>query len=135
MAQSPNSDTTTRGIRILAAARYLPEQSDPDRPVFVYVYQIRIENVGDRRAQLLSRHWVIVDAHGNRDEVRGPGVVGENPDLAPGKSFEYRSSCTLSTEWGTMEGTYRFRAEDGEDFDVTIGRFFLVPTSRSMAVS
>jgi ApaG protein len=86
-----------------------------------------ISNQGERRAKLKSRHWVILDADNNRQEVRGPGVVGKFPDLAPGESFEYCSGCPLATKWGTMEGSYVFQREDGSEFEVSIGRFFLAP--------
>lgn len=127
MAQSPNSDTTTHGIRIEAAARFLPEESVHSR--YHYVYRIRITNEGESQAQLQSRHWVIIDSHNHREEVVGDGVVGERPDLGPGESFEYTSFCRLRTDWGTMEGTYTFTRADGESFDADIGRFFLVPTA------
>ena len=124
-SESGHSDTTTEGIRVRVAAEYLPDQSDPDRGQFLYAYRVVIENVGGVRARLLTRHWVIRDASGDQREVKGPGVVGEHPDLAPGESFEYMSACPLTSDWGTMEGTYRMRREDGEEFEAHIGRFFL----------
>jgi ApaG protein len=126
MAQSPDSDTITAGIRVQAAARYLPEQSDPEHDRFTFTYRVVISNEGSRRAKLQSRHWLIIDAEGHREEVRGPGVVGEFPDLAPGERFEYTSGCPLATSWGTMEGSYQMEREDGAAFDAAIGRFFLV---------
>lgn len=128
MVSSPHSDLVTHGIRVQAAAQYLPQESDPDDGKFVFTYQITITNLGERTAQLVSRHWVIVDANGKREEVRGAGVVGAFPRLAKGESHTYRSYCPLATPWGTMEGSYRFQTENGA-FDVTIGRFFLVPTA------
>jgi ApaG protein len=125
----PSSDTVTQGIRVQAAAQYMPGESDPDGKRFLYVYRIRIKNEGTRRAKLRSRHWIILDADNQREDVRGPGVVGKTPDLQPGESFEYMSSCPLKTTWGTMEGTYTFEREGGESFEVAIGRFFLVPTA------
>lgn len=125
MATPEMSDTTTQGIRVGATAYYLPEESEPDERRWVFGYTIVIVNVGDDPAQLLSRHWVIIDAHGRREEVEGPGVVGETPRLAPGQAFKYQSFCPLRTEWGTMEGTYRFRHDDGGEFDAVIGRFYL----------
>lgn len=119
------SDTTTDGIRVGATAYYLPEESDPDEQRWVFGYTIVLVNVGDEAAQLLSRHWVIIDAHGRREDVEGPGVVGETPRLAPGQAFKYQSFCPLRTEWGTMEGTYRFRRDDAREFDAAIGRFYL----------
>ena len=125
--ETGHSDTVTEGVRITVAAQYLPGESEPERGQFVYAYQVRIENVGRERAKLLTRHWVIRDAHNDKREVRGPGVVGEHPDLAPGEAFEYVSGCPLTTKWGTMEGSYRMRRPDGTEFDARIGRFFLAP--------
>ena len=132
MEQSPESDLTTEGIRIQAAAQYLVEESDPETNRYVYIYRIIISNDGTERAKLLTRQWVILDADGNRHDVKGPGVVGEFPDLAPGESFQYFSSCPLETEWGTMEGTYIMERENGDRFSVTIGRFFLVPSAPAL---
>lgn len=129
MASSPHSDTTTEGIRVEAAAQYRPDESDPDRQRFLYSYQIRISNVGERPAKLLTRHWIILDANNHREEVRGDGVVGRQPDLAPGATHVYESSCPLRTTWGTMEGTYTFERPDHSRFQVVIGRFFLVPSA------
>ena len=119
------SDTTTEGIRVGATAYFLPEESDADQRRFVFGYTIVIANQGDAPAQLLSRHWVIIDAHGRREDVEGEGVVGHQPRLAPGEAFKYQSFCPLRTPWGTMEGTYRMRRDDGREFDAAIGRFYL----------
>jgi ApaG protein len=119
------SDTTTQGIRVGATAYYLPEESEPDERRWVFGYTIVMVNVGEEPARLLSRHWVIIDAHGRRERVEGPGVVGETPRLEPGQAFKYQSFCPLRTEWGTMEGTYRFHRDDGSEFDAVIGRFYL----------
>lgn len=138
MATSPHSDVTTDGIRIQAAAEPLPlEQLPPElagdgqpaRPQQVFRYKITMTNVGERSARLLARHWIIVDADGKREDVRGKGVVGEYPQLAPGESYSYLSFCPLPTTWGTMEGSYQFERDDGARFAVAIGRFFLVPTA------
>ncbi len=137
MTNSPHSDTTTDGIRIYAAAEYLaPDNLPPEYPLsdghkrqFVFRYKITMTNVGSSTARLLTRHWVIVDGEGRREEVRGRGVVGEFPKLAAGESHSYVSFCPLSTAWGTMEGTYGFEHDDGKRFQVKIGRFFLVPTA------
>lgn len=128
MVSSPHSDTTTAGIRVQAAAQFLPQDSDPEDKKFLFTYRITLTNVGERTAQLVSRHWVIVDADGKREVVRGPGVVGAFPRLAKGESYTYRSYCPLPTTWGTMEGSYTFQTEGGT-FEVAIGRFFLVPTA------
>lgn len=135
MPRPPSSDTATHGIRVQAAAQFLPDESDPDEKRFLYVYRIRIQNEGTSRAKLRSRHWIILDADNQREDVRGPGVVGKTPDLAPGESFEYMSSCPLRTAWGTMEGAYTFARPDGETFEVEIGRFFLVPTAPKLVPS
>lgn len=116
----------TRGFRVDVRPQYLPEHSKPAEGKYVFGYHIRIENVGVERAKLLSRHWVIVDADGDRHDVTGEGVVGNQPDLGPGEHFEYSSFCPLETPWGTMEGSYRFRADSGEEFDVRVARFYLV---------
>ncbi len=125
MTQSPDSDTVTEGIRVRAAARFVAEQSDPERSQYLFAYRIVISNEGSKRAKLLSRHWIIIDADNQREEVKGPGVVGETPDLAPGENFEYESACPLTTSWGTMEGSYRMQREDGATFEARIDRFFL----------
>lgn len=131
---NPNSNLTTAGIRVQAAAQFLPERSEPD-DVWFYAYRVRIVNEGDRPAKLLSRHWVVLDANNHKEEVVGEGVVGRQPELGPGEMFEYTSGCPLGTAWGTMEGTYTFRRPDGEEFEVAIGRFFLVPSVENPAVT
>lgn len=127
--QSPDSDTITNGVRVRAAAQFVPELSDTERGSWVFSYRIHITNVGERTVKLRRRHWIILDANGEREDVKGSGVVGEYPELAPGESFEYVSRCPLDTRWGTMEGTYAFTDEHGEELSVEIGRFFLVPAS------
>lgn len=127
MDQTGHSDTTTEGMRIRVAAKYLPERSDPDASRWMYAYRVIISNEGAEWAKLLSRHWVIRDADNHVEEVKGPGVVGEYPALEPGDSFEYLSGCPLPTSWGTMEGTYTFQRADESEFDAHIGRFFLAP--------
>jgi len=129
VTESPISDVITKGIRVVAAAQYISEQSDPDRHHYQYVYRIVISNEGESNARLRARHWVILDADNERREVRGKGVVGETPELRPGDSFQYFSGCPLQTQWGTMEGTYEMEREDGSTFDAAIGRFFLAPTN------
>ncbi len=125
MAHSLDSETTTEGIRVRAAAAYIPDQSNPVEQQFVFAYKITISNEGSSPAKLVSRHWVIINGNGDREDVEGPGVIGETPNLAHGDSFEYTSFCPLNTEWGTMEGTYHMQREDGTMFDVLIGRFYL----------
>lgn len=126
------SSTETEGIRVEVGAQYLPEQSDPDRSLHVYAYRVVIHNEGTEPAQLVSRHWIVLDALGEKREVRGPGVVGVQPHIAPGESFEYTSGCRLSTDWGSMEGSYQMRRPDGTAFDARIGRFFLAPSLNSL---
>lgn len=119
------SEELTEGIRVGASAFYLPQESDPDERRYAFAYTIVIANEGDRAAKLLSRHWVIIDAQGRREEVRGPGVVGETPRLEPGQAFKYQSLCPLRTPWGTMEGSYTMRRDDGGTFEALVARFFL----------
>ncbi|MBI1337738.1 MAG: Co2+/Mg2+ efflux protein ApaG [Phycisphaera sp.] len=119
------SDVTTHGIRVGASAFFLTDESSPEENRYVFGYQIVIHNTGDRKVQLLSRKWRIIDGDGIERHVEGDGVVGQQPVLEPGKAFKYASFCPLDTPWGTMEGTYTFQAEDWEQLDVAIGRFLL----------
>jgi len=116
---------TTRQIRVSVQPIYLPDQSSPAESRFVWAYQVRIENLGSDTVQLRSRHWHITDALGRVQEVRGPGVVGEQPVLAPGQAFEYTSGTPLSTPSGIMRGSYRMQGRTGEQFDVVIPAFSL----------
>lgn len=116
----------TRGLRVSVRPEYLPEHSDADAARFVFGYHIHIHNDGAEPVTLVSRHWIIVDGDGDRHEVEGDGVVGHQPRLEPGQSFEYASYCPLETRWGTMEGVYHMRLDDGSMFDATVARFFLV---------
>jgi ApaG protein len=118
------SEATTRGIRVQVEARHAPEHSVPGRQWF-FLYTILISNEGEDTVQLLSRHWIITDATGRTEEVRGEGVVGEQPVLSPGDSFEYTSGCPLTTPFGEMRGTYQMVAERGGSFDVEIAPFLL----------
>ena len=128
----PVSTATTDGISVRVQSHYLPDQSSPRDDRFVFAYTITIANEGPLPAQLRTRHWIITDARGEVEEVRGDGVVGEQPRLAPGQSFEYTSGCVLETSIGTMHGTYRMWRDDGSYFDATIAPFSLVsPTSRT----
>lgn len=105
--------------------RFLPDQSDADQGVFSFAYTITISNVGDVPAQLISRHWIITNDRGEVEEVKGLGVVGQQPLLRPGESFEYTSGARLRTPSGTMQGTYFCVAEDGARFEVEIPLFVL----------
>jgi len=118
--------TTTDGVTVRVAVSYLPEQSEPRRGRWFWAYHIRIENESERAVQLLTRHWVITDGRGARHSVEGEGVVGEQPLIAPGSSFDYVSGCPLATPSGAMQGTYRMVREDGVIFDVEIPRFALL---------
>jgi ApaG protein len=120
------SECVTAGIRIHVRPMYVQDQSDPSARQWLFSYRIRISNEGVVPVRLETRHWRIVDAVGHPEEVRGPGVVGQQPRLEPGQSFEYSSYCQLRTSWGTMEGAYQLRTDEGETFDANIGRFFLV---------
>ena len=108
----------TQGIRVTVRSRFLPEQSKVGR--WAFAYTVRIENLGTVAAQLKSRHWVITDGNGRREEVRGDGVVGNQPVLRPGENFEYTSGAILQTPHGSMQGTYRMVAEDGRSFDACL---------------
>ena len=120
------SETVTHGVKIAVDPAYVPEHSDPFDRRYVFAYRVRIVNEGERWVKLLRRRWVIVDAHGERQEVEGEGVIGAQPELEPGQSFEYSSHCPLPTAWGTMEGTYTFKVASGEEFLADIARFYLV---------
>jgi len=115
-------------IKVEPTPFYLADQSDTRRDQYTFAYHIRITNDGETAAQLISRHWIIVDANEKREEVRGAGVIGEQPTIAPGESFEYTSGSQLKTPVGTMHGSYHFVAEDGVSFDVPIPKFTLSAT-------
>jgi ApaG protein len=125
MANQGNSETTTEGIRVEVYPEFIPEQSAPPENKFVFAYKVVITNESTRKAKLLSRHWIIINADGDREDVKGQGVVGYTPELEPGESFEYTSFCPLNTNWGTMEGTFRMIRENGEEFEAVIARFYL----------
>ncbi len=123
------SDAVTRGIRVLVKPAYVPERSSPEESYYFFAYTIRISNEGTETAQLVSRHWIISGPDGPVGEVEGPGVVGEQPVLEPGQSFEYTSFCPLQTPLGSMHGTYKMVRPDGSSFEATIAPFSLaVPT-------
>lgn len=112
-------------MSVTVAPRYMPEQSDPARQHYVFAYTVRITNTGTQPSQLISRHWIITDGAQKVEEVRGLGVVGQQPLLPPGESFEYTSGCPLSTPVGTMRGTYHCVGENGVPFEVEIPEFML----------
>ena len=119
-------EAETRGIIVRVAVSYLAEQSAPASGRWFWSYHIRIENAGPKSVQLLSRHWLIADGRGAVHEVRGEGVVGEMPLIAPGASFDYVSGCPLATPTGSMHGSYRMVDEDGDAFDIAIPKFALI---------
>ena len=112
-------------IRVAVATQYLAEQSDPEQDRYTFSYTITISNTGSVAAQLISRHWIIADADNQMQEVRGLGVVGHQPLLQPGQSFEYTSGCVLATPVGSMHGSYQMTAEDGVQFEAQIAEFVL----------
>ena len=127
----PTSSALTEGIRVRVQSLYLADQSSPPDDRYVFAYTITISNESARPAQLRTRHWIITDARGEIEEVRGDGVVGEQPRLGPGQSFQYTSGCVLTTPVGTMHGSYRFWEDDGSHFDAEIATFSLASPVRS----
>lgn len=119
------SDTVTNNIRVEVLSRHMPEKSQPGLDQWIFQYTVRITNQGLDTVQLLSRHWIITDALEQIREVKGPGVIGEQPVIAPGESFKYSSWCPLQTPTGTMRGTYQMATADGHLFDVDIAVFAL----------
>jgi ApaG protein len=122
---APMSDAVTGGIRVEVLSRHSPENSRPNQDEWVFQYTVRITNQGPETVQLLTRHWIITDAFEHTEEVRGPGVIGEQPVLAPGESFKYSSWCPLKTPTGRMHGTYQMVRTDGTQFDIDIAPFAL----------
>ncbi len=120
MKEIPTYNTT-----VSVETCYIPEQSDPDNDRFAFAYTITIRNEGSVPAKLLSRHWIITDADGSTQEVRGEGVVGEQPHLEPGEDFEYTSGTLLDTPVGSMQGSYQMLADDGKEFECPIAPFTL----------
>jgi len=119
------SSATTRGVLVQVRSQFLEDQSQPAMRRFVFAYEITITNNGAEVVQLHSRHWIITDALGEVQEVKGPGVVGEQPILSPGESFRYTSGAVLPTARGTMRGTYQMHRGDGARFDAEIAEFLL----------
>lgn len=119
------SVATTRGVRVEVASEFDPNRSNPAESQWFFLYTVTITNDGQDTVQLQSRHWVITDGEGEVEEVRGPGVVGQQPILAPGDSFTYTSGCPLPTSFGTMEGTYQMITRGGETFKARIAAFTL----------
>jgi ApaG protein len=119
------SDATTRGVQVSVVSEYAPERSRPDEKHWFFLYTITISNNSEVTVQLISRHWVITDGNSHVEEVKGPGVVGEQPVLSPGESFTYTSGCPLRTPFGKMEGTYQMVTADAQEFDAKIAPFTL----------
>ena len=119
------SEATTRDIRIQVETELDLQRSAPGEQRWFYLYTVTISNEGGETVQLLSRHWIITDGDGRTEEVRGPGVVGYQPILEPGESFEYTSGCPLPTPFGVMRGTYQMATREGESFDAEIAPFEL----------
>lgn len=115
----------TQQITITVVPEYLKEQSNPEKDQYVFSYTVRMENTGSIPAKLMTRHWIITDAEGKTQEVRGPGVVGEHPHLQPGEQFEYTSGAILPTPVGSMMGSYQMRDDEGVLFDAVIPAFTL----------
>ena len=121
--------TTTHGVQIEVESRFVPENSDADRGQFLFAYEIRITNTTEARVQLLNRHWIITDGLGRIEEVKGPGVIGQQPWIAPGETFEYESFCPLTTPTGSMRGSYEMTSlsqTSPTTFSAEIPQFFLV---------
>jgi ApaG protein len=123
------SVAVTQGIRVSVRSDFRSDRSAPAQARFLFTYTVRIANEGEQAAKLLSRHWVITDAQGEREEVVGDGVVGQQPHIAPGESFEYTSFCVLKTPLGQMRGTYTMVRDDGTSFLAEIAPFALAVPS------
>ena len=127
----PVYEAVTRNIMVRVVSTYLPAQSAPEESRYSWAYMIEIENHGEESVQLISRHWVITDGMNRSEEVRGPGVVGEQPTLKPREAFRYSSGCPLRTPSGAMRGEYQMLTAEGEGFDVDIPEFSLdLPNAR-----
>jgi len=120
------SEATTRNIKVEVKSQYDPSRSNPNQNEWFFLYTVRITNEGSDTVQLMSRHWVITDGMGKVQDVRGPGVVGNQPVLAPGESFEYTSGCPLTVPFGSMQGTYQMVNDREEQFDIEIAPFVLM---------
>jgi len=120
------SDVVTESVRVRTYPCFLPKHSDPDEQQFIFGYCVRISNEGCENVQLLERRWQITDAEGKSHDVQGEGVIGIQPVIEPGETYEYTSFCPLPTRWGTMEGAYLMVRDDGSVFDANIDRFYFV---------
>jgi len=132
--ERPVYQALTRSILVRVQPSYSPEDSDPDESRYIWGYVVEIENHGEETVQLISRHWIITDARNRVEEVRGDGVVGEQPTLGPREAFRYNSMCPLTTSSGAMRGSYQLVTADGEAFDAAIPEFSLhLPGAASRA--
>ena len=119
------SEAVTRGVRVHVAAQYSPERSQPANNQWFFLYTVTIANEGTDTVQLMTRHWIITDGVGRVEEIKGPGVVGKQPTIAPGDSFQYTSGCPLPTPFGVMEGTFQMITSGGQQFDAKVAPFTL----------
>lgn len=119
------SEAVTRGVRVLVRSEFVPQRSEPEANNYFFAYHITIRNEGMEPIRLISRHWIIADSSGKEQEVRGLGVVGQQPRLEPGETFDYTSACPLATPVGSMRGTYQMVTDTGETFDAVIAPFTL----------
>ena len=119
------SEATTRGVHVRVEPQFDPERSSPEQEHWFFLYTVTISNEGEETVQLLRRHWIITDGEGHVEEVRGPGVVGDQPVLRPGESYSYTSGCPLTTAFGFMQGTYQMVTGAGEEFDAEVATFEL----------
>lgn len=119
-----------RNFDVAVQVTFIETESRPESNYYFFAYKVRITNKSSEPAQLMSRHWIIADSFDQVEEVRGAGVVGQQPQIHPGQSFEYESACPLTTSSGTMKGSYQFQSESGEQFEVPIAEFYLIaPTA------
>jgi len=125
----------TRGIAVSVETAYLEANSSPENSQYAWAYRITIENRSLETVQLLSRHWMITNSRGELNEVKGPGVVGEQPILKPGESYQYTSGAPLNTPWGLMGGAYQMESESGERFDIEIPTFSLDSPGQGLVVN
>ncbi len=116
----------TPHIQVIVTTAYVPAESRPEENYYFFAYKISIKNTGSRSAQLMSRHWIITDGLGRTEDVRGPGVIGLQPKINSGQSFEYESACPLSTSSGTMKGSYQMISEEGDSFTIEVPEFYLI---------
>ena len=121
--------TQSIDFQITTTTVYVESESVPDQSRYFFAYKVSIKNIGQSTAQLMSRHWIITDAFGHKEEVKGPGVVGLQPRIHAGQVFEYDSACPLRTNSGTMKGKYEFLNEEGENFEIEIPEFYLIAPS------